>query len=241
MAEALDRHRPDTVFHTAAYTDVDGAEREPERARAQNAGACATVAEACRRRGILLVAVSTDYVFDGTLSRPYREDDEPAPLGAYGRSKLEGERAIRASGCEHLIVRGQGIYGEGRRHLVRKLVESEDPAAEFAMAEDRVSQPTWAADFAGALVALWLRGARGTFHAANRGPLSWYRFALLVQSVSGRPRGRIVPVKSAELREAARRPAYSALDVSRFEAVTASRMRTVEQALRAYLSGVTRS
>lgn len=239
IERALDRARPDVVFHAAGYTDVDGAEGAPGAARAINVDSCARLGALCRARGILLVSISSDYVFDGALRRPYREEDAPGPLGVYGRTKREGEEAVRSSGCEHLIVRGQGIYGDGRRHLVAKLLASEDPAARFEMADDRTSQPTLAEDFAEALVALWEAGARGTFHAANRGPLSWYRFACLVRDLSGRPAGEIVPVPASARPERAPRPAYSALDVTKYEAATGRRMRSVEEALRDYLRRVT--
>lgn len=240
VRRAFDAVRPDVVFHAAGLTDVDRAEREPELARLVHEEGTAHVAQACAARGALLVAVSTDYVFDGTLKRPYREEDPPHPLSVYGRTKLGAEEAIRRLCPDHLIVRSQGIYGDGRNHLVSKLLASRNPGAEWAMVEDRVNQPTLADDLAEALVALWRSGARGTFHVANRGPIDWYRFGLLVKEMTGLPAGRIRPVRSAERAEAAPRPPYSVLDVARYETATGRRMRTVREALADYLARVTR-
>jgi dTDP-4-dehydrorhamnose reductase len=231
VAACLDDLQPSIVLNAAAFTDVDGAEATPAEAEAVNVGGMRVLAAACAARGTLLVGLGTDYVFDGALRRPYREDDPPQPLGVYGRTQLAGEQALLAGG-EALVVRTQGLYGGGRPTLVRRLLDAE---GEVRMAEDRTSQPSWADDVADAILELCRCGARGVVHVANTGPVTWYEFALMLREESGRPRGRIVPIAAAERNEPAARPAYSALDTSRYEALTGRRMRTVRAALRAFL------
>jgi len=235
---ALDRETPDTVVHAAAFTDVDGAERDPEGAERLNHGACRLLASACARRGILLVAIGSDYVFDGISERPYREEDAQNPLSVYGKTKQRGEDAVRSAGGPHLVVRAQALYGPGRPSLVTRLLAMEDPAQEIRVVNDRTSQPTFVDHFARGLLALWQRGAQGTFHVANSGPMSWYGFALLVREETGLPRGQVKTIGSRERGEVAARPPYSALDVGRFAALAGRPMATVREGLREYLSGL---
>jgi len=240
---ALDAHRPDAVVHAAAFTDVDGAEDDPEAAERLNHLACRALAAACARRGVLLVAVGTDYVFDGRAARPYREDDPPGPLSVYGKTKLRGEDAVRAAGGPHLVVRAQALYGPGRANLVTRLLALEDPAGEIFVVDDRTSQPTFVDHFARGLLALWRGRAQGTFHLADTGAMTWYGFALLVREMTGRPRGQVKAVGSRERGERAPRPPYSVLDTGRFARAAGGPPPTVREGLRDYLRalGVTRA
>jgi dTDP-4-dehydrorhamnose reductase len=238
VADAMDGFRPDTVLHAAGFTDVDGAERRPKEAESVNHLAARDLARECAAQGVFLIALGTDYVFDGALTRPYLEEDAPAPLSVYGRTKLRGERAVREANGPHLIARTQAIYGHGRKHLVSKLLEQGDPESEFRVVDDRTSQPTFADHLARGLLALWRRGVRGTCHVANTGPVSWYGFALLVRQATGFPRGRLKPIRSAERGEIAPRPPYSALDTSRFTEATGERMPSVRDGLKAYLDSL---
>jgi dTDP-4-dehydrorhamnose reductase len=239
VERALDAHRPDLVVHAAAFTDVDGAEAAPEEADRVNHRAAATVARACAARGAVLFALSTDYVFDGALERPYREDDPPRPLSVYGRTKLLGEEAVRAAGGAHLVVRAQALYGHGRRrHFVAKLLAMRDATEEIAVVDDRTSQPTFADDLARALLRLFWAGARGLCHVANTGPVTWYRFALLVREESGFPKGRLRPIASRERGERAPRPRSSVLDTSRYASLAGEPMPSVREGLRRYLASV---
>ena len=237
LASALDESRPDVVVQAAAYNRVDLAESDREEAERVNHGANRDLARLCAERNILLVAVSTDYVFDGALRRPYTEEDATAPLSHYGRTKLRGEEAVRAAGGEHLIIRTQALYGEARRTIVNRVLEG----GEIQMARDRVSQPTSAADLAAGILRLVEAGARGLFNVANQGPVSWYEFALMVREMSGRTDGRVTPVDAGARGEAADRPAYSALSSARCDAAVGEPMRPVRDALRDFLAGMTQA
>ena len=224
-------------MQAAAYNGVDSAESEREEAERVNHDANRDLARLCAERKILLVAVSTDYVFDGALQRPYTEEDPPAPLSHYGHTKLRGEKAVLAAGGEHLVIRTQALYGTARPTIVNRILEG----GEIQMAEDRVSQPTYAADLAQGILSLVQAGARGLFHVANQGPISWYEFALMVVEEIGRKNGHIKPALAVERGEAADRPAYSPLSSARYDEKVGVPMRPVREALRDFLGGMTRA
>lgn len=230
LENALDRHRPEVVVNAAAMTAVDRCEGERDLAFEVNAAAPGRLAAACRARGVRLVHVSTDYVFDGTLRRPYLEDDPAAPISAYGASKLEGERRVFEADPSALVVRPAWVFSAaGKTFLcrLRALVGSEET---LRVANDRTGNCTYAPDLATAIEALVARGARGLFHVANRGELSWHDFALAL--LADAPRlgipvrcRRVEAISSASLNLPARRPPYSALDTSRYEGLTGNTLR----------------
>ncbi|MEE8104940.1 MAG: dTDP-4-dehydrorhamnose reductase [Planctomycetota bacterium] len=230
MRRAFDEHEPEIWFQGAAYTAVDRAETEREQAEAVNHGSIAVLASECATRGVLLVTASTDYVFDGESTRPYTEDDETAPLGHYAQTKLRGEAA--AAACEHLIVRVQALYGTGRATLVDRLL---DPSAALTIVNDRISQPSFADDVATAISNLIEAGARGIFHVANQGSISWYEFALLTRKAAGLPATNLTPAAAPARPEPARRPRFSALSSAKYEAATQHSMRSVHDALQDFL------
>ena len=163
--------RPDVIVNAAAYTAVDRAESDAERAHAVNARAPQLLAEEARRIGAYLLHFSTDYVFDGTKRAPYVESDEPHPLQVYGRSKLEGERAVRAAGCRHLILRTSWIYAHRGKNFVLTMLQKARSQAKLRVVADQRGTPTWAFD-AATVVANILRLPElpeGTFHAAAAG------------------------------------------------------------------------
>jgi dTDP-4-dehydrorhamnose reductase len=215
--------RPDVVFNAAAYNKVDAAETERELAFAVNATGPANLASACAAAGALLVHVSTDYVFDGTSSRPYREDDATGPLGAYGASKLEGESRVLASGVPCIVARTSGVLGAGGSRgkggsFVERILARARSGEPLRVVDDQVFAPTFASDLAAGLVALLSAGARGLVHVTNAGSCSWHELA--VESV--RLAGLSVPVEAistASLGLAARRPAFSVLDGSRYRSL----------------------
>ena len=215
--------RPDVVFNASAYNKVDAAETERDLAFAVNAAGPAHLASACASAGALLVHVSTDYVFDGTASRPYREDDPPHPLGAYGASKLEGESRVLSSGAACLVVRTSGVLGAGGSQgkggsFVERILARARAGEPLRVVDDQVFAPTFASDLAAALVSLVSVGARGLVHVTNQGSCSWHELA--VESV--RLAGLSVPVaaiSTASLGLAAQRPAYSVLDGSRYRSL----------------------
>ena len=208
--------RPDVIVNAAAYTAVDKAESEPELAMQVNGVAPGVLAEEAKRRGALLVHYSTDYVFDGAKRSPYVEDDAPNPLGVYGRSKLEGEARIRASGCRHLIIRTAWVYGRGS-NFVRAILRQAEKGAALRVVNDQLGAPTWAADIASVTAGLLAAQLEGTFHASAAGAASWYEVALEILRLAHLA-AEVRPVSTAEYGAKAPRPRYSVLDNSKLRA-----------------------
>jgi dTDP-4-dehydrorhamnose reductase len=208
--------KPDVIVNAAAYTAVDRAEEEPKLAMQVNGVAPGVLAEEAKRANALLVHYSTDYVFDGGKRSPYLETDATRPLGAYGRSKLDGEARIRASGCRHLIVRTAWIYGRGG-NFVRAILGRAEKGAALRVVNDQVGAPTWARDIARVTNDLLGRGAEGTFNVSAAGSASWYEVALEILRLAGRT-VEVKPVSTAEYGARAPRPAYSVLDNGKLRA-----------------------
>ena len=213
------RVRPDVVFNATAYNRVDAAEGEPELAFAVNALAPRTLSLAARELGALLVHVSTDYVFDGALSRPYREDDLAHPLSVYGASKLAGERHVLESGAETLVVRTSGVLGRGGSaqkggSFVDRILAQARAGKPLRVVADQMFAPTSAVELAGAIVALVRLRVRGLCHVTNQGSCSWHELATAALAAAGLTRP-VEAIAVAELGLPARRPAYSVLDTSR--------------------------
>jgi dTDP-4-dehydrorhamnose reductase len=202
--------RPGLIVNAAAYTAVDKAETEPELAMRVNARAPGVLAEEAKRLGALLVHYSTDYVFDGDKRSPYVEEDLPNPLSHYARSKLEGERAIAATGCRYLILRTSWVYGPRAAHfyqIIRRKAAANEP---MQMVDDQTSVPTPSAFVAQCTKALLEKHARGTLHLVPGGQATRYEFARsVVKALSSG--SRVEPARSAAFPSAARRPAYSVM------------------------------
>lgn len=203
------------VVNPAAYTDVDRAEDEEDRAFAVNERGAASVAAAAARHGLGLVHVSTDFVFDGAKAAPYTEADEPRPLNAYGRSKLAGERAVFAAHPHALVVRTAWTFGPGGANFPAKIAalarERAGEGAQLQVVADEFGSPTAAADLAAGLLELHRRGAQGLFHVAGAGSCSRYELAQEVLATLGLA-ARVVPVGRDTFPTKALRPAYSVLD-----------------------------
>ncbi|MCS4049210.1 dTDP-4-dehydrorhamnose reductase [Salinibacter ruber] len=216
---------PDLVVNAAAYTDVDGAEEEPERAAQINAEAPRVLAEAARAVGAWLVHYSTDYVFDGTKRAPYTEADAPSPIGVYGRTKRDGEKAIRAVGGRHLILRTSWMYSRRRSNFVRTMLSLARENDRLTVVDDQIGVPTWAGWCAEATASVCERlladgdaPETGCYHLAGTGQTSWYGLARAVFAQFGRTDVTVEPVSSDEYETAAPRPAYTVLDSSRARA-----------------------
>jgi dTDP-4-dehydrorhamnose reductase len=208
---AMDELRPDVVVHTAAFTAVDACESEPDRAFAVNALGTRHVVEASERFGAHLVYVSTDYVFDGTATRPYLEWDEPHPLSVYGRSKLGGERECPPGAA---VVRTSWVCGFHGSNIVKtalRLARGEGP---LRFVDDQHGSPTFTADLAAAIVTLATDRLPGTYHVTNQGATTWWGFARAVLAAAGHDAERVQPLSSGELDppRPAPRPANSVLD-----------------------------
>lgn len=237
VVKALLDREPEVVIQCAAYTDVDGAERNPEIAREINAHGASRVARECQRIGALFVYPSTDYVFSGATRTPWKPADPPRPLNAYGRSKLEGEReALRAGRA--LVVRTSWLYGEGGRNFVETIGRIARERDRLEVVDDQVGRPTWTRSLVGTIAALVEIGAHGIFHASDGGePVSWYGFARAIVELHEIDI-EIVPVSSEHHPRPARRPAYSVLDCSETERLLGVRMMDWRESLRRHLNRV---
>ncbi len=222
--------RPDVVVNCAAHTRVDACETESERAFAVNAAGAAQAAALAERAGAWLVHVSTDYVFDGRGSEPYAEDAPTGPLSVYGQSKLEGE--CRALAYERsVVVRTSWLFGPGGPNFVATMVSLiEAGRLPLRVVADQEGCPTYTGFLARALLDLAVLEASGIVHYRNREPVSWYAFAVAIARLwSGA--ADVVPVTTAEFPRPAPRPAYSVLDVGRFERLAGRRVEPWEWGL----------
>ncbi|MFB8229031.1 dTDP-4-dehydrorhamnose reductase [Cellulosimicrobium sp. NPDC055967] len=203
----------DVVVNCAAWTDVDGAEQHEADAFAVNALGADVLARACARRGRRLVHVSTDYVFAGTADTPYRVDDAPSPVSAYGRSKLAGEWAVRAASPENLVVRTAWLYGARGACFPRTIARLLRERGGVDVVADQVGQPTWTRDVAETVDRLVVTGAPGgVYHATASGECSWFEFARAVAVAAGHDPEGVRPTTSEAFVRPAPRPAYSVLD-----------------------------
>lgn len=234
VSRAFREIQPDVVVNCAAYTKVDDCESNPL-ARAVNARAVTHLARECAERGVTLVHISTDFVFDGEKGLPYVEDDPVNPLSEYGRTKREGEEAA-LSAPNALVVRSSWLFGRcGRNFVEAILAQAERGERELRVVDDQRGRPTATPDLAEATVALLQSGASGLYHFANRGEASWFEFAREIVGLAGRAEARVLPVDSASLGRPARRPAYSVLDTTKYEKRTGLPIRTWKEALAEYL------
>lgn len=220
IAAAFDRWRPSVLLNAAAYTAVDRAEEEPEAAHAVNARGPALLARHAAEAGARLVHVSTDFVFDGAASRPYRPEDPVAPLGVYGASKLEGERAVLATCPKAAVVRTAWVYSAHGRNFVLSMLARMRRGEALRVVSDQVGSPTWTGTLA---PAVWALAARpeltGLRHWADAGAASWYDLACATHQI-GLDRGllerpvEVVPIATTDYPASAQRPAYSVLDAA---------------------------
>ena len=246
VAASLAAHRPTIVVNAAAYNQVDKAEADRAGAMRTNAAGPGVIAAACARAGVPMIHVSTDYVFDGTAGRPYRENDECNPLGAYGLSKALGEDAVRSACPEHLILRTAWLFGAFGDNFLKTVIRLAGERSELRMVGDQRGSPTSTEDLARAILVAAPAMARGdapwgTYHVAGSGVASRYEFAdhiVEAQAPFTGLRPKVVEVASSEFPTPARRPANSVLDSSRFADVfgfSARRWPTAVDATVAYL------
>ena len=241
----IERIAPDVVVNAAAYTAVDRAEDDAAAAFRANADAPRAIAETCARLGIRIVHYSTDYVFDGSGTRPWREDDPTAPLGVYGASKLAGEDAIRATGARHMIFRTAWVYASHGKNFLLTMLRLARERDELRVVADQVGTPTPAALIADVTaLALRSRGAEtGTWHLTARGQTSWHGFAsaIVLRAHAGGLLARapdVVAIASDAFPTRAQRPAYSCLDTAKLERDFATSLPQWEDALATVLAGL---
>ncbi len=239
--------RPELVVNAAAAHNVPACEEAPAEAYAVNATGVASLAESCARIGARLIHVSTDYVFGPTpptdatgAPRPWREDDQPAPLNVYAASKLAGEHLLAAACPEHAIVRSSGLYGaapclaKGGRNFVQLMLHLAAERGEVKVVTDEILTPTATVDLAAQILALATSEARGVFHATCQGVCSWNEFAAAIFEESG-TEVSLLPATSRDFPSPVRRPAYSALDNVRLRELGLDTLPPWRDALRGYL------
>ena len=206
--------KPDVVIHAGAYTNVDGAELTPELAMAVNRDGTARVARAAARSGARLIYVSTDYVFDGTATAPYAEQDAPNPINTYGLSKRLGEQAVLASGVNALVVRTAWLYGHHGKNFVKSIMSAARREPALRVVNDQRGCPTFAEDLASALIALMAKDVGGVIHVTNRGSCTWHEFAEAIVREMGLA-VPVVPISTEEAGRVAKRPRFSVLSQDR--------------------------
>jgi dTDP-4-dehydrorhamnose reductase len=234
LDETLDAHAPALVVNTAAWTAVDAAEQALEAAARANADGPVRLARLCAGRGIPLVHLSTDYVFDGLKGAPYAEGDAPNPTGVYGRTKLAGEQAALAAWDRVAVLRTSWVYSPVGKNFVRSMLAAADRGVMLRVVADQRGCPTAASDLAVAILRVtermlagWRADYRGVFHAAGTGDTTWHGLALAVfeeAAQHGRPMPEIVPITTAGWPTPARRPPDSRLDCTRLAHVFGARL-----------------
>jgi dTDP-4-dehydrorhamnose reductase len=244
--KTLGRVQPDIVVNPAAWTAVDQAEDETELAGRLNAELPGWLAEWCGANDALLVHYSTDYVFSGEPGRGWREDDDPAPGNVYGRSKLEGERAIEQTGARAVILRTAWLYSHYPGNFVSAILTRALEGKPLTIVADQFGSPTWAGHLAAATCRVIaerdrLQGGCARFHVAGRGRMSWYEFGCLVVQRAAAldllsATVEVSPIDSANWPQKARRPRWSVLDCERFERFAGEPLPSIEDGVEACLN-----
>ena len=214
VEEQVVEAKPDLIVHAGAYTDVDGAEREPEVATAVNVRGTERVAAAARRLGARVYYISTDYVFDGASRAPYTEQDRPNPLSRYGLTKWEGEQAVLSSGAKALVIRTAWLYGAQGNNFVKSIMRAAQEQPALKVVNDQRGCPTFAEDLAVAIRRLAEHPAEGIVHATNQGQATWYEFAQAIVQEMGLS-VPVLPITTAQAGRLAKRPPYSVLSLQR--------------------------
>lgn len=225
-ADVVRSLKPNIIVNAAAYTAVDKAESEEPLARAINALTPAAMAAEAKKLGALLIHYSTDYVFDGTATKPYLESDTVAPVSAYGRTKEEGERLIRESGVDHLILRTAWVYGVRGKNFLLTMLRLAKERDRLRVVGDQIGSPTWSRLIAEATTALVAKAVaapvRDTVNLTSQGPTSWHGFASAIVEQGAKlglcPSIPVDPIGTAEYPTPAHRPAYSVLSSDRLQA-----------------------
>ena len=252
IRHAIRDAKPDVIVNAAAYNNVDRAESESDLAMQVNGIAPGIMAEEAKRLGAILIHYSTDYVFDGELERPYREDDAPNPVNAYGRSKLAGERAVEAVGGKYLILRTSWVYSARGSNFVLTVLRLAREKAELSMVNDQSGSPTWARALAQATVELLRKHSlisrhSGTYHLSAAGHTSRFELAKAIISIARARSSRsndwatVKAIASTQYPLPARRPASPVLSKGKIMQVFGLEMKTWEEQLSAFLSELMRA
>jgi len=233
---------PDIVIHTAAWTDVDGCELDKEKALRVNGEGTLNVALGARETNAVMIYVSTDFIFDGMGKDPYKEDDRPNPVNAYGLSKLKGEEAVRKTLDRYLILRTSWLFGKHGKNFVDIILAKAEEERELRVVMDQFGCPTYAKDLTEAILEMINlltknKTFAGTVHFCNGGSCTWFRYAEEILRLSGKSDRKIIPITSAELNRAAERPSMSMLSTEKYGSLTGNSPREWSGALKDYISG----
>jgi dTDP-4-dehydrorhamnose reductase len=242
IAKALADFRPDLVVNPAAYTAVDKAESEPDQAFATNRDGARAVAAAAADRGVPVIHLSTDYVFDGKKREPYSETDSVGPQGVYGRSKLEGELAVADANSRHIVLRTSWVYAPFGGNFVRTMLRLMAERDRLRVVDDQLGCPTYAPDIAGAIIAIaqkwadsdWHSNYAGVTHVAGPDVRTWCGFAREIVQGAAERGGRLIPVdpiSTSDYPTPAKRPANSCLSTERLDAIFGLRLRPLKSSL----------
>lgn len=245
ITEVLEKYRPNLIINPAAYTEVDKAETEGERAELINARAPAIIAQWCAERNASLVHYSTDYIYQGSGQKCWSEQDPVDPQNAYGTTKLHGEEAIRQSGCHHVILRTSWVYDSSGKNFFTTMLRLGRERELLRVVNDQIGAPTYAVDLAEATKRMcdesnFSRGS-GVFNLANAGSTSWYGFASLIFEIL-RSKGvdlkvvNVEPILSSDYPTPAKRPLNSRLDTQKFKETFGFELRAWDAAVRACLN-----
>ena len=220
LGQLLDRRRPDLIVNCAAYPDVDGCEKDPERAFAVNGRGPGNLARSAEAMGVRLFHISTDYVFDGRKRTPYFENDPACPISVYGKSKLDGERQVQAAAgsSRHLIVRTSWLYGLSKSNFIEKTLSAAETQERLVIVADQVSCPTWTYHLARKIAELASTDASGILHVAGSGQCTRQEMAAYIVRRLPMPI-EVAPTTWAALQLPAQRPAYSAMASARLESL----------------------
>ena len=235
--DAITRFKPHLVIHTAAFTDVDGCERFPDKAFAVNALGTGYVAEACLKMKIPLVYISTDFVFDGKKGTPYLEFDPSNPIQTYGRSKLAGEFYVSHLLNRFYIVRTAWLYGIHGKNFPLSILDQARQGKELKVVDDQIGSPTLTNDLCASIIKIVKIGGYGLYHAVNQGTVSRYDFARAILKFAGKE-NRVKPISSTKIKQMAKRPAFSALENFVMENSLGFIMPDWQDALKRYLKSL---
>jgi dTDP-4-dehydrorhamnose reductase len=232
----IEKLRPNIVIHVAAYTDVDGCERDEEKAFAVNAEGTKYVALAALRCRAKLIYLSTDYIFDGNKREPYVESDLPHPLNVYGRSKWQGEQYVQELVKNSLIIRAQWLYGRYGKNFVASILQQAREKKALSIVNDQIGSPTYTVDLAKAISVLIQFNAQGIFHVANSDRCTWFTFGQAILNLAGMNEVKVISISSEALDRPAVRPSYSAFNCQKLKEKTGLILRPWSEALKDYLA-----
>jgi len=234
IVDYLLEEKPEFIFHLAAYTNVDGAETQRDKASAINITGTKNIVKACQKLDIPILFISSDYVFDGTKEASYTETDSPNPVNFYGRTKKEAEDIIKNNLTKFFIVRTSWLFGRNGKNFVKTIKTLTDKTNKIKVVNDQYGAPTYTKDLAYALEMFIPSKKYGIYHITNSGKTNWFNYAKTIVSLY-KKKTEIIPVSSAEFKRAAKRPSNSLLDNSYFEDAFHYKMPLWEDGLKRYL------